>query len=273
MIELGDPLPDLGTDVFDETGAPADGGAVSVAISKDGVVLASGGAVSVGGTAISVAHPGIGQYSASYTPVVTGQIEAKWTVTGAYAGVQTVVYTVETPVNGIVGLGDAKDFLKIYRTNDDELLSQLILEASDLCESSEGSGLTWRRTVVTDEQHTANGRAVYLHRSPVASLTAVTIDGVSQSLSSFTFLSTGKLIGNGYSASEGTMLVSYVAGGGAIPAAIRGGTLEMVRYLYGTHRGGSGLPRQEEPDYTTVSGYLIPNRVKMAWRSHSSIGF
>lgn len=275
MTQVGDPLPDLGIDVFDEVGEPADGGAVSVAITRDGVILASGGAVSVGGIALTVAHPGLGQYSASYTPTQTGQFEATWTVTGNHAGAETLVWTVETPVIGIVGLSDVKQVLRINRTADDEILTRLILDASDLCESPEGSGKCWRRTVVTDEVHTADGISIYLYKFPVASITGITIDGVTQTVADYDVSSGGILTNqNGiYSSRRQTVKVSYIAGGGPVPSAIRGGVIEMVRYLYGMYRGGSNLPRTEEPDYNTQAGYLIPNRVKMAWRSNSAVGF
>lgn len=275
MTELGDPLPDLGIDVFDESGSASDGGAVSVIITRDGVTLASGGPAGTGGTLLTITHPGTGLYSTSYTPLVTGEIVVRWIVTGANAGVQTIVYTVEDPAVGIVGLGEVKQVLRINRTADDEILNRIILEASDLCESPEGSGKTWRRTVVTDEVHTASGGAVYLQRFPVASITSITIDGTAQTVADYDVSSGGILTNQSgfYSSRSNTMKVSYVAGGGPVPAAIRGGVLEMVRYLYGQYRGGSNLPRTEEPDYTTQSGYLIPNRVKMAWRSNKAVGF
>ncbi len=275
MIELGDPLPDLGVDVFDDTGSPSDGGAVSLTITRDGVTLASGGPGASGGTLLTITHPGTGLYSSAYTPLVTGQIVATWTVTGANAGVQTTVYTIEVPPVGIVGLDEVKRHLRIYRNDDDDTLTSLILEASDLCESPEGSGICWRRTVVTDEAHSATGGALYLSKFPVASLTSVTVSGVAQTVADFDVSPGGMMTTESglFSSRSYDVKVSYVAGGGPVPAAIRGGMLEMVRYLYGTHRGGSNLPRQEEPDYNTVSGFLIPNRVKMAWRSHSSVGF
>jgi uncharacterized phage protein (predicted DNA packaging) len=275
MIELGDPLPDLGIDVYDETGSPSDGGAVSLNITRDGVQLAGGGPGSAGGTLLTITHPGAGQYTSSYTPLVTGQLVARWVVTGANAGAKTTLYEVEDPAVGIVGLDEVKQHLRINRIADDEILDRLILEASDLCESTQGTGKTWRRTVVTDEVHNANGAAIYLHRSPVTSITAITVDGVSQDVSAVDVTSGGILtsLTGFYSSRPGTMKVSYVAGGGPVPSAIRGGVLEMVRYLYGMHRGGSNLPRQEEPDFNVQAGYLLPNRVKMAWRSDDALGF
>lgn len=277
MTELGDPLPNLGIDVYNAAGALENGGGVSVNITRDGVQLAGGGPATAGGTALTITNPSAGVYTVSptYTPLVTGEIVARWIVTGANAGVETIVYTVEDPAVGIVGLGEVKNVLRINRTADDAILNRIILEASDLCESPEGSGKCWRRTVVTDEVHTAGGGAVYLQRFPVASITSITIDGISQTVADYDVSSGGILTSQSgfYSSRSNTMKVSYVAGGGPVPAAIRGGVLEMVRYLYGQYRGGSNLPRTEEPDYTTQSGYLIPNRVKMAWRSDKAVGF
>jgi len=64
--------------------------------------------------------------------------------------------------------------------------------------------------------------------------------------------------------------VDYVAGQSFIPPLVRDGVLEMIRHLYGLHRGGSKLPRQEEPDYTASLAYLVPNRVKYAWQAYAS---
>lgn len=281
MIELGDPLPDLGIDVLDETGDPSDGGAVSLIITRDGTTLASGGPAGTGGTLLTILHTGAGVYTTSYTPLVTGQIVARWIVTGANAGVQTIVYSVEEPPIGIVGLDEVKEHLRILRSADDEILNRIILEASDLCESPEGTGRTWRRTLVTNELHTSDGCTFTLARNPVPAglLTSISIDGTAGTVSDYDVdPGTGivSAASSGFisaSTRRNNITVSYVAGGGPVPAAVRGGVLEMVRYLYGMHRGGSNLPRQEEPDYNTQAGYLIPNRVKMAWRSYAGVGF
>lgn len=282
MIEVGDPLPDLGIDVFDPNGVLAAGGAVSVAIYADrrgGTVLASGGAVSVGGTALVVSNPSTGKYTSAYTPLVSGTLVVVWTVTGANAGVNVSTYTVEDPDFGIVSLAEVKAALKISRADTDDRLKAAILAASDLCEGPEGTGLTWRRTLVTNELQSGGVSSFQLSRNPVISITSVTVDGTAVAATDYDLNpATGRMfaVGGewGWSGRRFNIAVSYVAGrAGPTPAGVREGTIEMVRHLMAASRGGSGIPRQEEPDYTAgTSGYLIPNRVVTAWRAASGVG-
>lgn len=270
MIEIGDVL-QLETKTRDAAGALADGGAVTAV-----VTLPTGATVNVTGQIVHT--PGTGIYLVNYTTTVEGPHAVTWIVTGTNAGTYGEMFYVTGTAQalGIVSLSEVKNHLRINRTQDDEKLRDLIAEASDICESSEGTGITWRRTVVIGELHTPDDNgSITLDRTPVTSLTAITIGGQAVSVADFD-VSAGILYpAAGYftsSSRRNTVVVDYVAGGGPIPARVRGGVLEMVRYLYGSYRGGSNLPRTEEPDYTTQSGYLIPNRVKMAWQSASGTG-
>jgi uncharacterized phiE125 gp8 family phage protein len=268
MIEVGDPIPDLGTLVYDSTGTLAAGGAVQVSI-----VLPDQTVVSSPGT-LTVANPSTGRYTSSYVTTMAGPHIITWTVTGANAGVFRDTINVDSPATGIVSLSEVKTHLRIRTSSDDDLLRDLIAEASDLCEGPEGTGRTWRRTVVTDEIHDAV-TSFTLNRTPILSLTAITVDGVSQTLSDYSVdLSSGILSGDfGYSTVQGTVKVSYIAGVQTIPNGLRTGVKEMVRHLYMMTKGGSKLPSQGEPDYTDrTAGYLIPNRVVTSWRAYAGTG-
>lgn len=260
MITLGDPVPDLAIEIRDSTGALADGGAVTLTITLPDATT----------TAPTVLHTGLGLYSAVYVSTQLGNHLVSWAITGANQGAFTDSFDVESPAQGIVSLGDVKDHLRITRNSDDDILQLLILASSDLCESGEGTGVTWRRTVVTNEKHNGGTNSITTNRRPISSLTAVTIDGVTQDITqydveSWRISSPYTTFGDGYRRS--TVLLSYVAGGVPIPAVVRHGNLEMIRHLYDMHRGGANLPRQSEPDYTQSLGYLIPNRVQSAWQS------
>jgi hypothetical protein len=262
MIEVGDVVT-LSTKVYNGATPPAleDGGAVTCTVTSeiDNVSL----------SVTPILHPGTGQYSGTFTVLQPGAHDVVWTVTGANAGTLVDVFVVEQPMVGIVGLAETKAYLRITRTNDDEILRSLILTASDLCEGPEGTGRTWRRTVVTGELVTGTGDSIVTARRPVKSLTALSIDGVAQTVGSYDVDNWRIYNPNGVFSSSTRLrnvVVSYVAGGDPVPAGVRDGVLEMVRHLYAMHRGGSNLPRQEEPDYTESAGYLIPNRVKMAWQ-------
>lgn len=267
MIELGDVVPGLSITVKDATGALADGGAVTCTITlPDGTASVQTG---------SIAHPGLGVYSLVYTAANTGLHAINWTITGANAGAYNDTFIVELPNVGLVSLSETKAHLRITRTQDDDILRSLILAASNACESAEGTNRLWHRRVITGEMHDI-ASSIQLAHVPVASITALRVDGVTQDLTGFdTFLTTGEIYpyaGWGFSSTRhNSVAVDYVAGSNTgIPAIVRDGVLEMIRHLYSVHRGGSNLPRQEEPDYTTQVGYLIPNRVAMAWRAYAA---
>lgn len=264
MIEVGDVLP-LGTQVVDANGDPAAGGAVSVSLSLNGAVVAASPAT------LTVANPEVGVYLATWTVAAPGRYEATWTVTGANAGTSTDVYNVEYPEFGIVSLAEVKDALKIRRTDQDEDLKFCILQASDLAEGPEGTNKIWRRRVVTNEVHNG-GRSFQLELVPVQSITTITVDGTSSDLTGIDIsMDSGWVYGvEDYSGRNGRVLVSYVAGPtGPVPAGLRAGVIELVRHLMASRRGGSGIPRQDEPDFSNGPGYLIPNRVAMIFRNYS----
>lgn len=268
-IVIGQAVPDLAIEVYNSAGTLQNAGAVSLQITLDGATLAT----------LTPDNPAAGKYQVTtYVAAASGLHTAVWTLTGANAGSRVQGFYVDSSAGsvGIVSLAEVKNHLKITQNTYDDKLMDLILEASSLCESSEGTGITWRRTVVTAEVHTAGGPFV-VHRRPITSLTSITVDGVAGNVADYDFDSdTGIVTPYGTTLSSTrarNVSISYVAGGGPIPRAVRGGVLELVRYLYGIYRGGSGLPRTAEPDYTQMAGYLVPNRVASAWQSYSGIGF
>lgn len=268
MINLGDPVPDLALMVYNAVGALQNAGAVALTITLPDGTTASP----------AITNDGPGLYSAVYITTMAGRHTVHWAATGANACVLDDEFDVESPAFGIVSLAVVKNELKILRNADDEILMGHILTASDLCEGPEGTNRTWRRTIVTNEVHTGGTTSVQLARNPLLSITSVTADGSTLTANDYDVdLDSGRLYcSNGglfpFSGRRRTLLVSYVAGATVIPAGVRSGTVEMVRHLYSPRRGGSGIPRQNEPDYTNpTSGltYLIPNRVVTAWRAAS----
>jgi uncharacterized phiE125 gp8 family phage protein len=264
MYEIGDPVT-LTTLVKDSTGTPANAGSMNLAIT-----LPDGTAGTVTNPVTGVA----GAYSYVYTTTTSGSHIATWTATGANAGVYVDTFHVELEPQGMVSLSEVKAHLRITRTNDDEVLRSLILTASSLAEGPEGTGKVWRRRVITNEKHSGGGYSIPLNLRPVQSITAITIDGVAGVVADYDVedwritSTSGLAIGN--STRRSNVLVSYIVGTSSIPSPLRDAVKELVRHLYGIYRGGSNLPRQEEPDYTQSAGYLIPNRVTMAFRAYSS---
>lgn len=265
MIEVGDPLPGLSLAPKDASGNAVDPGAVTLAITLPDQTLATP----------TVNRSGVGQYSATYMATQAGTHVVEWTATGAYAG--TFRDTVEVELrSGIVSLSDIKDFLGIRRSTNDEILRLMGVMASDLCESPEGTNRRWRRRIVTDEKHTAAG-TFQLFNAPVLEITSLTANGTTLSADDYDIDTvTGLVYDVNGALSTGTrrfgISVSYIAGSVTVPAAVRNGVLEMVRHLYHSHSGGSSLPSQDEPDYTTSLAYLIPNRVAVAWSAYRMPG-
>lgn len=270
-IDIGDAVPDLAIDVYNTAGALANATAVSVAIMLDGTTLAT----------LTPDNPTTGHYQiTNYIATVNGLHSAVWTLTGSNAGkrVQSFYVDSASAAVGIVSLAEVKRHLRINQNTYDDKLEDLLLEASSICESAEGTGVTWRYTVVTNEIHTVAGSSFTVWRRPISSLTAVSVDGVTGNVADYDFdAATGIVTPYNVTISgtrERNVSLSYIAGGGPIPRAVRGGVLEHVRFLYGIYRGGSGLPRTAEPDYTQATpGYLIPNRVLTAYRAYSGHGF
>jgi hypothetical protein len=268
-ISIGQAVPGLAIEVYSTAGVLANAGTAQATIMLDGVTLAT----------LTPDNPVTGKYQiTTYIAASSGLHTVWWTLTAPNAGAQVQSFYVDSASGsvGIVSLAEVKEHLRITQNTYDNKLNDLILTASSLCESSEGTGVTWRRTVVTNEVHTASG-AFVVHRRPISSLTAITVDGVTANVADFDFdADTGWVTPYATSLTstrERNVAISYVAGGGPIPRAVRGGVLELVRHLYGIYRGGSGLPRTAEPDYTQSAGYLVPNRVAQAWQSYSGTGF
>lgn len=265
MIEIGDPVT-LSTTVYAVDGVtPADATLVVLTVTAPDQTASTP----------AVNHPGFGLYNGTLTVTQTGTYLVSWVATGTNAGAQSSSFEVESSLYGIVSLEEVKARLNITRTTDDDLLRTLILEASDLCESSEGTGKVWRRTVVTGEKANGGGGSITFLRRPVLSVTSMTIDGAAATVSdydveSWRISSPYGTIGAG-GRRQGVTL-NYIAGATSVPNGVRQGVIELVRHLYGTKRGGSNLPRQEEPDYTESLGYLIPNRVAYAWRAYRDTG-
>jgi hypothetical protein len=264
--ELGDPVT-LTTLVKDSSGTPANAGSMNLAITLPD------------GTAGTVTNPVTGTagvYTYVYTATATGAHVATWTATGANAGVYVDTFHVEQQPQGIVSLSEVKMKLRITRTSDDELLRSLILTASTLAEGPEGTGQVWRRQTVTNEKHNGGGSSIIPFRRPVQSLTSITIDGVTGVAADYDVETWRITSGNGVTIGDSNrrqnVLITYVVGSNAIPPSLRDAVIELVRHFYGITRGGTNLPRQEEPDFTTSAGYLIPNRVTMAFRAHQDSG-
>jgi hypothetical protein len=267
MIEVGDPLGIAPLQTVDSTGTAADATAVTLTVTlPDGVTTLN--------PAINhVAATGLYTVAAQPLATVVGEHRVFWSATGTNGKSQRESIIVTEQPFGIVTLAKVKSRLNISRTSDDDVLQELILTSADITESAEGTNRVWRRTVVTNEVHDGGQAFIVPFKRPILSVTSLVVDGVSQTLAdldieSWRISNPTASIGNSYRRS--TALLSYVAGAPTIPEDIQTANVELVRHLYAPRRGGSNLPRQEEPDFTESAGYLIPNRVAMIFRAHQT---
>lgn len=267
MIEVGDTVPNLGITVYDATGTLANGGAVTCTVTLPDLTTA----------VATVTNLGTGVYSAAYIATQQGHHLVTWVITGTNANTHSDSFDVESYPQGIISLAEAKKHLRVSRTDDDEMIRLCIAAASDACESSEGTDRIWRQRVITGETHTGGYYTIQLFHAPVLAVTAISSsDGTVFNLATDIDLSpdTGIIYATSgwwpYAGRVRNLSVTYAAGAKSIPPLVRDGVKEMTRHLYNISKGGTGLPAQSQPDYTSTLAYLIPYRVASAWRAHSA---
>jgi hypothetical protein len=265
VYDIGDPVP-LAVTIYNSTGAAADATAVAVTVTApDGT-----------SSTPSVSHDGTGLYSATITPTVAGRFVVRWVATGSNASSYTDAIDVSDPDRLIVGLAEAKTFLRITGTDDDEQLRDVIESASDICERY--TRKVWRRTTVTAETHSGGVDVIYLRQAPVVSVTTVVDTSVTLAATSYTIdLPTGRLFYGDttfqgwWTPGQDNISVTYVTGppSGIVPAYIRAGMLELVEHLWSSRRGGSNLPRKAAggDEFSNKLAHALPWRVQEMWGS------
>jgi len=253
--DVGDQVP-LAVTVKDATGALADAGAMTL------VVTAPDGTTS----SPSITHSGTGAYSATYAPTQLGQHRVAWTATGTNASAFTDAFSVDGQT-GIVSLAAVRAHLGITSTVTDERLREHLLLASEMCESY--TRRTYRQTTVT-ELHDGGTDTILLRRSPVQSVTSVTVSGGLVAAADWTADLTGCLIRRNTSSGSAywvggnqNVSVVYVAGATSVPWKVRQACLELVRHLWDSQRGGYSIPKQQGAgdDWDPRQGYSVPRRV------------
>jgi hypothetical protein len=267
VIDVGDPLPDLGVLVYDSTGALAAGTVVLT------ITLPTAPP-----TTPSVSTASTGVYSATYTAATAGRYVGRWVVTNITGGAASETYEqtwdVSSSSRSIISLDEAKTFLRITGSDDDEQLRDVLEAASDMCERY--TRKVWRRTTVTAEIHSGGVDVIYLRQSPVVSVTTVVDTGVTLAATSYTIdLPTGRLFYGDttyqgwWTPGQDNISVTYVTGppSGIVPAYIRGGMLELVEHLWSSRRGGSNLPRKAggNEEFSNKLAHALPWRVQEMW--------
>jgi hypothetical protein len=140
-------------------------------------ILSNAGTVTVtvtlpDGTTVTppVTNPSVGTYQADYQPTQPGRHTVRWAATGLLTSGYSDVFDVREPAPPyIVSLRDAKQYLNILTTTNDEELRGFVEAATQVVENIVGPVIV--RTVI--ETHTRPGRVITLYQPPILSLVSV----------------------------------------------------------------------------------------------------
>jgi hypothetical protein len=251
--DLADVVP-LTVTIRDTTGAPADGGTVTLTVTLPDLTTATP----------AVTHAGVGVYQVDYVPPMPGRYSVNWVCTGTNASGYSDAFDVrEAAPHYAASLADLKLQLNMTGTTDDEEL-RLYLEAATTVVEQHLRRAVVRRSFV--EQITATGYLA-LTWTPVVSLTSVIYTNGSGSLTlSDLVVSAAGLV---TSVTNPCLLVgdftaTYVAGPALVPANETLACLIIAQHLWETQRGTKGAAHAgglNNPGLGFTSfGFAIPNR-------------
>ena len=122
------------------------------------------------GTTSTPSVSGTTSFTASFTTTLAGYHRVRWVGTGSNPGAYEDAFNVElSTVEPILGLADAKAFLRISTTDHDDELRLFLDAVSDKCE--EWTRKVWRRQTFTEVHSACDADYLYLRRTPVISVT------------------------------------------------------------------------------------------------------
>ena len=246
--------------ITDAAGAPANGGTVTLTVTQpDGTAYP--------GSPFTVTPAPTGQYDKDVLTTQAGRLVGYWLSTGANAGSETQVFDVRpTSDPSIISLADAKKHLNIpaTRTTDDDEILAWVQAITAVVENRVGPVVP--RTVV---ERVESGYVLQLRKAPVLSVTSIN-----------TWLNSGTVYGvlnlridadtgvvenmNGYPFTGGPFEVTYRAGRIVTPANVLQAVKIILKHLWETQRGASGLPLDniagDESVVINGFGYAVPNR-------------
>ncbi len=265
MYDLGDVV-GLAVNVYDATGALANATSVALTITlPDGTT-----------TSPSVTNSATGVYTATYTPAVAGRFSVRWVATGTNASTYNDAFTVVSGA-GLISLDEAKAFLNITSTTNDEELREFVRAATAAAE--EYAQRVFVRTTVT-ETHDGGGTLIVLRQPRATSITSVSDNGSTLSTGDYRLKFHGgavERLANGFplafTAGANTVSVTYVADctGRDLTVAIHA-IKQMVKHLWKTQRGAK--QPQTGDEWESGAGYSYPRRVvELLDPLSNSIGF
>ena len=203
----------------------------------------------------TVLHGVVGEYYVNYLPTQAGRLEDVFTATVAGLTVKfgPDTFHVRAATGApIVSLADIRRHIGLTAPDPvrDEQLRDFIESATSMVEKR--TTKVYRRQTVVE---TYNGGVLQLalRTLPVISVTSIAQNGVN--VTDYVLDPVAGLISRGTIYASQWWLpglqnvtVTYVAGATSVPVAVQGTVKELVRYLWDSQRGGSGLPRQNGAD-------------------------
>jgi hypothetical protein len=242
-LTVGDVLPFSAT-VRDANGALADATTMTLTVTKPDGTPATG-------SPFTVTSSPAGVYDRNVASTLAGQYVGYWLATGTNAGSHVQVFDVRPITAGIVSLDDVKKHINnptLTTAHDDEL--EIYIEAAAVWLNGR-LGTSVVRGIITDERQYGGGGTVILRNTPVASITTVTPIAVGGSVVTVADLDIDPAgyitYKNGTSTfPSGLYLWTYVAGPQVVDARVSLAAREIVKGLWESQRGASGLPMQSE---------------------------
>jgi hypothetical protein len=234
VFDLGDTVP-LGVAIRDANDALVTPGAIVLTIT-----LPDGTSVTPTPATVST-----GLYTADYVPVQAGRHLVRWTTTTPATAFTDTFDVDEAAPPLIIGLEEAKDFLNITDTSQDEELRAMIEGVTAVVESGDGKdfpgvGPVVRRTVTTVVRADGSCYEYPLPTTQILSLTsgAYLDGGGSVSLTGYTFDDSILRAPYGGYLPSAPWTLTYVVGRPSLPSNIRMGALEILKLAWASQRGG-----------------------------------
>lgn len=233
MFDLSDVVP-LGVKIRDpNSNALTNAGNVTVTITlPDGVTTVTP----------LVSNPSAGVYQADYVPTASGRHAVLWVATGVMASAYPDSFDVRpaTP-DYLISLADAKQYLNILTTTNDEELRGFIEAATQVVENIVGPVVV--KTIT--ETHTRPGQVLVLRQPPilsVVSVTSVLATGLSYDVTAVVVDPETGILQRADGAPLGfrrpmPLRVVYRAGRPVVPASITLAAKVIVDHLWETQRG------------------------------------
>lgn len=242
---------------------------IAVEITSDGTTLANATSVTLvvtlpDGTtsgSLTPTNSSTGVYTYDYTPTVVGRHSVRWVASGSNAGAFTDVFDVADPaLLPVVSLAELRTALKLSATTSDELLREILDEATDLAERRVGRALR-RKTVV--ESHAGGSSGILLRQPPALSITSVVENGTTLDASAYFVRESSGVLYRGtatapYCWPSGTVVVTYVAGYADPPSAAKRGVKAIAKWLYQSEQNMGGRFGVDESQY---AGDALPDWV------------